>query len=146
MAIRCICLLAIFLLAAEAEVLQGNDANATTASLGEDVKVGTYDELMDETEDSSDDVDEDETTEEEGSGFSDDEAEAMKSEKGDEDETIKDDANATTALVQDADVDESGKTEDEVATEEDAEADKAFQEMIRLMMQKKQSRRRAATM
>merc|ERR1740117_2332574 len=101
MALRSICLLAIVLLAAEAEVLQGNDANATTAvaeaSLGEDVKVGTYDELMDETEDSSDDVDEDETTEEEGSGYSDDDIEAIKSEKGDETEAIMDDSNATSA-------------------------------------------------
>lgn len=34
----------------------------TLDHMSEDVKVGTYDELMDETEDSSDDVDEDETT------------------------------------------------------------------------------------
>merc|ERR1719247_1653851 len=102
MAIRRLCLLAFLLAVVEAEVLPGNGLNATVDmakvgevdNLGEDVKVGTYDELMDETEDNSDDVDEDETTEEEGSGFSDDDVEAIKSEKGDETEAITDDAAA----------------------------------------------------
>ena len=68
-------------------------------------------------------VDEDETTEEEGSGFSDDEVAAIK--EGDEDKTIKEDSNATEAAV--SLIDESDKTEDEVATEEDEEEDKAFE-------------------
>ena len=58
-------------------------------------KIGDYDQLMDETEDSSEDVDEDEQTEEEGSELSDEEVEALKSEKGDETEAIKEETNKT---------------------------------------------------
>jgi len=83
--------------------LENTTSTVVTQELGEDVKVGDYDAVMDETEDNSDDVDEDETTEDESSGFSESEVEAIKSEKGDE--SVQDVNNKTdAALVQAAPV------------------------------------------
>jgi len=99
-------------------------ATVVTQELGEDVKVGDYDAVMDETEDNSDDVDEDETTEEEGSGFSEAEVEAIKSEKGDE--SVQDVNNKTdAALVQAAPVKEEVKKVAKDADKAPTKIDKA---------------------
>jgi len=99
--------------------VENTTATVVTQELGEEVKVGDYDAVMDETEDTSDDVDEDETTEDESSGFSEAEVEAIKSEKGDE--TEKTDA----ALVQAAPVKKAVKEVAKDADKAPAKIDKA---------------------
>jgi len=100
--------------------VENTTSTVVTQELGEDVKVGDYDAVMGETEDNSDDVDEDETTEEEGSGFSESEVEAIKSEKGDE--SVQDVNNKTdAALVQAAPVKKAVK---KVAKDEKKEVKK----------------------
>merc|ERR1719199_779026 len=104
--------------------VENTTTSVVTQELGEDVKVGDYDAVMDETEDNSDDVDEDETTEEESSGFSDSEVEAIKSEKGDE--SVQDANNKTdAALVQAAPVKKAVKKTAKDADKAPTKIDKA---------------------